>query len=56
VRHNRLFETGLLILFFQSSFPSMRVTSSVQDRRTPEIIPIIIAFYPGIFSQPGRYV
>ena len=56
VRHNRLFETRLLILFFQSFFPSVRVTSSIQDRCAPEFIPVIITFYPGIFNQPGRYV
>jgi len=27
--HNRLFETRLLVLFFQSVFPSVRVTSSI---------------------------
>ena len=29
VRHNRLFETRLLILFFQSFVPFVRVTSSI---------------------------
>jgi len=39
VRHNRLFETRLLILFFQSFVPSVRVTSSIQDRCAPELFP-----------------
>jgi len=55
VRHHRLCESHWLMLFFQSLFPSTRVTSSLQDRCASQIIPVIIAFYAGIFSQPGRY-